>query len=167
MATPEFILELRSKIGNDLLEVPTVCGVVFDDAGKVLCMRHSEGGRWSLPGGMIEPCESPSDAAVREVFEETGIHMRITGVVGVFGGPAFVVTFANGDKLSFVMTAFRGERIGGELRVDGDESLEVGYFNREDLATMDCSHIVAAVLDVVSPHSQSTWFPQTLWQPPD
>lgn len=159
MATPEFIVNLRSKIGNDLLQVPTVCSVIFDSANRVLLMRHITDGHWSLPGGIIEPYESPTDAAVREVFEETGVHMRITGVVGVFGGPQYRVTYGNGDKVSYVATAFRGERIGGELAPDGDESSEVGYFGLETVASMRCSEIVMPALDAAFRDASGAWYP--------
>ena len=165
MATPRFILDLRAKIGNTVLEVPTVCGLVFDDENRVLMMQNAEGGLWSMPGGMIEPYESPSDAAVREVYEETGILMRITGVVGVFGGPEYSVVYDNGDKVSYVMTALRGERIGGELRCDGDESLDVGYFSRDELDTLPCIHIVTPVMEAAFRHSLAAWFPPSRWQP--
>lgn len=165
MATPDFILGLRAKIGNDLLEVPTASGLVFDDDNRVLLIRHSENGLWSLPGGMIEPYESPTDAAIREVYEETGVHIRITAVVGVFGGPEYSVTFANGDRLSYIMTAFRGERISGEPRSDGDETSDVGYFTREVLASMHCSHLVAPVLAAADRDSPGAWFPPATWAP--
>ena len=165
MATPDFIKRLRSKIGNDLLEVPTAGGVVQDAEGRVLLMRQTEGGRWSLPGGMIEPMESPSDAVVREVYEETGIHMRILGIVGVFGGPEFVVTYANGDRISYVCTAYLGERISGEARVVGDETADVGWFHPDEVKTLDCSAIVAPVMKALSDYQGSAWFQPPTWKP--
>jgi 8-oxo-dGTP pyrophosphatase MutT (NUDIX family) len=49
--------------------------VVWD--GKVLLHRHRKQGLWLPPGGHIEPNELPDDAARREVFEETGLHVRL------------------------------------------------------------------------------------------
>lgn len=47
--------------------------------GKVLLHRHRKLGMWLPPGGHIERNELPDDAAVREVFEETGIRVELVG----------------------------------------------------------------------------------------
>lgn len=54
----------------------TASGLVVDD-GRVLLVRHRTLGGWVQPGGHVEPRETPDEAAVREVFEETGVGMRI------------------------------------------------------------------------------------------
>lgn len=88
----EYIRRLREIVGSDeVLQIPSVSIALRDPQGRVLLVRHSEGGVWLLPGGAIEPAEVPADAAVREMFEETGLLARLTRVVGVFGGPEFVV----------------------------------------------------------------------------
>ena len=165
VATPDFINKLRSKIGNDLLEVPTAGGVLQDAEGRVLLMQQTEGGLWSLPGGMIEPRESPSDAVVREVYEETGVFMRILGIIGVFGGPEFVVTYANGDQISYVCTAYLGERISGEARVVGDETADIGWFLPDEIASLACSSIVAPVINALASYKGSAWFEPPTWKP--
>lgn len=54
----------------------TASGLVVDDR-RVLLVRHRKLGRWLQPGGHVEPRETPDEAAVREVAEETGVAMRI------------------------------------------------------------------------------------------
>jgi ADP-ribose pyrophosphatase YjhB (NUDIX family) len=84
----DFVRRLREFVGGDeLLQVPSVSIALRDAQGRVLVVRHSEGGVWLLPGGAVEPTEVPADAAVREMFEETGLLVRLTRLVGVFGGP--------------------------------------------------------------------------------
>jgi ADP-ribose pyrophosphatase YjhB (NUDIX family) len=64
---------------------------VRDDRGRVLLVRRGhapERGRWSVPGGRVEPGESGQDAAVREVLEETGLRVVVTGVAGYVERPA-------------------------------------------------------------------------------
>ncbi len=66
-------------------------GVVRDDRDRVLLVRRGqepERGRWSLPGGRVEPGETTQDAVVREVFEETGVRVIVTGVAGYVELPA-------------------------------------------------------------------------------
>lgn len=55
------------------LQLPSVSAHIFDDAGRLLLVRHRDGDAWSTPGGFIEPDERPSDAVVRETWEETGL----------------------------------------------------------------------------------------------
>jgi 8-oxo-dGTP diphosphatase len=58
---------------------------LFDEAGQVLLVHQNYGRRrWSLPGGIIEPSESPHAAAVREVEEETGLRVELQHLVGVY-----------------------------------------------------------------------------------
>jgi ADP-ribose pyrophosphatase YjhB (NUDIX family) len=122
MPTPEFIKSLRSKIGTELLHVPTV-GVLAQDAkGRILLVQDREDGHWTCPGGIVEPFELPADAAVREVWEEAGVVVSLTGIVGVFGGEECQTTYLNGDKIAWVATIFSAEVLSGTARPDGSET---------------------------------------------
>jgi len=147
MPMSDYIRQLRSMIGTTVLEVPTVSVLTFDERDRVLLVRHVEGDDWTTPGGMIEPYELPADAAVRETWEETGLVVELTRLVGVFGGPLCTSTYANGDKLSWVSTVFEGRRIGGELRPDGVETLDVRYFTADETRTLRCKPHVPMVLE--------------------
>jgi ADP-ribose pyrophosphatase YjhB (NUDIX family) len=103
MATPDFIRELRVSAGHQLLWLPGVTALVFDERGRVLLNRRSDTRRWSVIGGIPEPGEQPAACAVREVYEETAIRCAVERVVLV-------------------------RALGGEARVNDDESLEVGWF---------------------------------------
>jgi 8-oxo-dGTP pyrophosphatase MutT (NUDIX family) len=87
---------LRTKIGRDLLLVPSVAAVILDGEGNLLLQeKHGEG--WSLPAGAIEPGEAPVEALRREVLEETGLMVEPASIRGVFGGAAFRYAYPNGD----------------------------------------------------------------------
>ena len=61
---------------------------IFDDAGRILLVRHSYGlRRWGTPGGRLEPGESPIYALSREVAEEIGCEICITHLVGIYAKP--------------------------------------------------------------------------------
>src|SRR5262245_21041746 len=104
----DYMRRLRAKIGTDLLQLPSVTVLARDAQGRVLLVRHSETGRWVIPGGAVEPHEVPADTAIREMWEETGLRVELTRVLGVYGGPEFHVTYGNGDEVSFVVTVFEG-----------------------------------------------------------
>jgi len=167
MPMSDYMREIREKLGDRLLEIPSVCVLVFDDQQRVVLVRHSEGGRWTTPGGAVEPHERPADAAVREMWEETGLHVELLRVIGVYGGPEFTTTYRNGDSVSFMMTVFEARRIGGALRPDGDETLEVRAFRREELRTLAMSAWVPRVIENAYDRRETPFFDPPSWRPPD
>jgi 8-oxo-dGTP pyrophosphatase MutT (NUDIX family) len=126
MATPDFIRTIRATAGQQLLWLPGVTAIVFDDEGKVLLGRRTDTGRWSVIGGIPDPGEQPAACAVREVFEETAVHCVVERVVLVQAGQP--VTYDNGDTCQYMDITFRCRAVGGDARVNDDESLEVGWF---------------------------------------
>jgi 8-oxo-dGTP diphosphatase len=129
MPMSAYIRAMRDKIGTDLLLVPATSAVVINGEGEILLHQRTDNGRWSLPGGAIDPGEEPADAIVREVWEETGVHVIPERIVGVYGGPELIVQYPNGDQIAVLSVTFACRPIGGEPRVNDDESLEVRYFS--------------------------------------
>ncbi len=102
--------------------VPAV-GVAVVESGRVLLVRRRYPpmqGAWAIPGGFLEAGESPEQAARREVREETGLRVRLAGMLGGFpgGGPGHGVLFI----------CYRGVIEGGKL-APGDDADEVGFFS--------------------------------------
>jgi 8-oxo-dGTP pyrophosphatase MutT (NUDIX family) len=60
----------------------TASAVVLDDANRVLLVHHNKIGLWLYPGGHVDPNETPAEAAVREVIEETGVAAVVVGEPG-------------------------------------------------------------------------------------
>ena len=84
MPMSPYMQNVRSKVGNLLLEVPSVSVLHFDDRDRVLLVYHSDVLLWTTPGGAVEPDETPANAAIREMWEETGLHVRLSRLLGVF-----------------------------------------------------------------------------------
>jgi ADP-ribose pyrophosphatase YjhB (NUDIX family) len=163
----EYVRHLREIVGgNELLQVASVSIALRDAQGRVLVARHSEGGVWVLPGGAIEPAEVPADAAVREMFEETGYLVRLTRLVGVFGGPEFVIHYRNGHRTSYVMAVFEAEQIGGAQYPDGAEVLEVRFVTESEATALPKAHWVAEVLEMVFRPGDTRGFRSHDWKPP-
>ncbi|MFF7400831.1 NUDIX hydrolase [Streptomyces murinus] len=158
MATPDFIRTLRASAGHQLLWLPGVTAIVFDDGGRVLLGRRTDTRKWSVIGGIPEPGEQPADCAVREVFEETAVRCLPERVVLVQALQP--VTYGNGDVCQYMDITFRCRAVGGEARVNDDESLDVGWFAVDalpDLNEFALSRIKRAMAE------EPTWFePATL-----
>lgn len=139
MATPDFILALREKIGHGPLWIPGVRGVVFDDAGRVLLGQRADNGRWGIISGILEPGEDPAPGLVREIFEETGVTAETERLVSVdTAGPTH---YPNGDVCHFLTLAFRCRYVSGEARVNDDESLALGWFLPADFPELMPGHL--------------------------
>jgi 8-oxo-dGTP pyrophosphatase MutT (NUDIX family) len=161
----EYILRLRRLVGGDeLLQAPSVAVALRDDAGRVLLARHVDVGRWVLPGGTVEPAETPADAAVREMWEETGLFVRLTRLVGVFSGPEFVVRYRNGHRTSYVASVFQAALIAGSMRPDGAELEELRFVSLSEAEGLPLSAWVLEVLRALS--SGGRQFRQPRWVPP-
>jgi 8-oxo-dGTP pyrophosphatase MutT (NUDIX family) len=128
MPVPEYIRELRQKVGHDLLMMPAVAAIIFNDAGEVLLQLRTDNQLWALPGGAIEPGEEPADAVIREVWEETGLRILPLRISGVYGGETGYVTYPNQDQVMIIAITFVCTVVEGEAKTDDDETLELRYF---------------------------------------
>ena len=141
-----YISFLRSRVGNELLIMPSASAVIFDPSGSLLVVRHSEGNVWVLPGGAIEPNEAPEDAVIREVHEETGLAVSPQSIVGVYGGPDFEVTYRNGDRVTYINTIFRCATGRYDPVPDGDEVLEARFLPLAELRRLNLARWLGIVL---------------------
>jgi 8-oxo-dGTP pyrophosphatase MutT (NUDIX family) len=124
-----YYASLREKIGNDLLLIPSVAAVVHDESGRVLIQQRTSGG-FSLPAGAIEPGESPIEAIVREVREETGLIVRPRVLLGVFGGrDGYRVCHANGHIVEYTVCLFACAISSGVLGCRDGESAGLRFYS--------------------------------------
>ena len=101
---------------------------VVERAGLVLMLRRAVEtgyGLWSLPGGYVDRGEVVEQAAAREVLEETGLQVKINGLVGLFSEEGHPV----------VVAAYAAEETGGKLEA-GQEALELGFYPLDALPTL-------------------------------
>jgi ADP-ribose pyrophosphatase YjhB (NUDIX family) len=133
MATPEFILALREKVGTTPLWLSGVTAVVVR-GDEVLLVRRADTGEWSPVCGIIDPGEEPSAAAVREVLEESDVHAIVEHLACVHVTRMY--TYDNGDQTQYVDIVFRLRwQSGSPYPADG-ENTEARWFARDDLPEM-------------------------------
>lgn len=135
MPISDHVRRLRSKVGTDLLLLPSVTVLVRDDEGRILLVRHADNGKWGTVGGCIDVDESPEEAGRREALEETGLEVELTDLVTVLGGAPFRLTYGNGDQAAFVTAVYEARVVGGHARPDDDETTELGWFSVDELRT--------------------------------
>ena len=167
MPISPFLKSLRKKIGHDLIVLPSVSICHIDEQNRVLLMKFGDTDQWGLPGGAVEPNEQPTTAAVREMWEETGLHVKLTEVRAVYGGPEAYVEYPNGDRVSYVMSAFAFEAIGGHLHPRDGEALALAYYAQSELSTLDVATWTATLLPHLFDPSTPPFFPSTEWSPSD
>ena len=109
---------------------------IFDETReKVLLTQRMDKGRWCLPGGHMESGESAAEACEREVWEETGLKVRATRLLGVYSNPDQLVIYKDGNKAFFVVLNFEAQVLEGELGLS-DETTAFGWFSLEEMETM-------------------------------
>jgi 8-oxo-dGTP pyrophosphatase MutT (NUDIX family) len=153
MPTPEFILALRERIGRDPLPLPAVTAVVFDDRDRVLLVKRSDDGRWTLVTGCLEPGEQPAAGARREVMEETGVEVTVERVISV--DALDLRTLPNGDQVYWLDVGLRCRYVDGEARVNDDESVRVGWFSPDTAPALDARQARCLGLALAD---RPTWF---------
>lgn len=126
MARTEYYDDPEAPVPNSL--VVAASAAVVDDEGRLLLQRRVDNGLWAMPGGGMEMTESLPQAAVREVREETGYEVEVTGVVGTYTDARHVIAYSDGEVRRQFNVCFRARVVGGERRVS-DESHEVRWFS--------------------------------------
>lgn len=118
--------------------VVATSAVVTDDAGRILLQRRADSGNWALPGGM-EMDESLADSVVREVKEETGLNVEVTGLVGTYTDPRHIIAYTGGEVRRQFNICYTARVVGGQL-ASSDESTEFRFIDPAELDSLAIHH---------------------------
>jgi 8-oxo-dGTP pyrophosphatase MutT (NUDIX family) len=116
--------------------VPSVAAAVRNDAGELLMIHRTDNNLWALPGGGMDIGESISETVVREVGEETGIEVVVTGLVGIYTNPRHVMAYDDGEVRQQFSVCFTARPTGGELKTS-HESRSVRWVDPAYLDTLE------------------------------
>jgi len=110
--------------------------VIFDETRtKALLTRRTDNGLWCIPGGAMEAGESAAEACIREVWKETGLHVEVKRLIGVYSNPNQLIIYPDGNKIHIVVMSFEVEIVGGELGLS-NETTAAGFFSVQEMETM-------------------------------
>ncbi|MFF8412475.1 NUDIX domain-containing protein [Streptomyces omiyaensis] len=137
MARTEYYDDPNAPKPNSL--VVAASAVVTDDRGRILLQRRRDNDLWALPGGGMDRGDSLPGTAVREVKEETGLDVEVTGLVGTYTDPRHVIAYSDGEVRRRFNVCFRARVTGGDLRIS-DESTELRFVDREELDALPMHH---------------------------
>ncbi|WP_285063592.1 NUDIX domain-containing protein [Frigoribacterium sp. ME-P-080] len=133
MATPDFVLSLREKIGTAPLWLAGVTAVVVRD-DETLLVRRADTGAWTPVTGIVDPGEHPADAAVRETLEEADLHVVPERLASI--GVTDEVVYANGDRAQYLDHTFVMRYVSGEPSPADGENTEARWFRLDALPPM-------------------------------
>ena len=102
--------------------VVAITAAVRNAQGELLLIERTDNGLWALPGGALNLGESVIQAARREVYEETGVEVEITGLSGIYSDPRHVIAYDDGEVRQEFSLCFHAKPVSGELRSSSESS---------------------------------------------
>lgn len=115
--------------------VPSSTAVVTDQRERIVMVRRRDNDLWALPGGGMDLGESIVQTAVREVKEETGLDVEVTGLVGIYTNPHHVMAYDDGEVRQQFSLCFTTRLLGGELAFD-TESTDIAWIPTDQIARL-------------------------------
>ena len=109
---------------------------IFNEHGRILLTRRADNGQWCLPSGGMEPGESAAEACEREVFEETGLNVRVRRLVGIYSHSDQLIVYPDGGRFQIVALHFEAEITGGTLELSNETS-DFGFFTLQEIQGME------------------------------
>jgi len=109
--------------------------IIFDANQKVLLTQRTDNGRWCLPGGGMDPGESVEECCIRETLEETGLHVEVIRLIGVYSDPNMLIEYPD-NRVQIVAMSFEAKVIGGALGLS-DETTDYGYYSLDEMSAID------------------------------
>ena len=141
MGRTDFFHDETAPKANSL--VPAAGILAVDDQGRLLLQRRRDTGQWAIPMGKMELGETPTECAVRETLEETGVQVEPTGLLGIYSDPGYIVAYDDHQdptrfgevRQEFEITLI-GRPVSGSPTVN-DEADSVRWFDPAELDDLD------------------------------
>ncbi|BCX05114.1 MAG: putative MutT/NUDIX-like protein [Candidatus Roseilinea sp.] len=102
---------------------------ILNEQGHLLLQLRCDNRHWAMPGGRQDVGESITQTCVREVWEETGLHVRVKRLIGIYTDPTqfLVARYPSGEVVQICNVCFECEIVGGQIALS-DESADIGFY---------------------------------------
>jgi 8-oxo-dGTP pyrophosphatase MutT (NUDIX family) len=131
--TADQINTVRPFIGTALYSGIGASAIIKREDGRILMLQHVAESGWRLPAGFCDLGENVAQTAVREVWEETGLHIEPQCIIAVHSTPKLNVIYPNGDQIRNVGILFRAQLHGGSLKLDNHEIAAAAWMPAEEI----------------------------------
>ena len=128
-----YVKDLRKFVGHEPILTAGVGLLVFNSENKVLMQLRTDYNAWGFIGGSMELGESFEETAYRELKEETNLEIDELKLIKVLSGKDTYREYPNGDKLYDITALYVVTKYHGDLRVNDDESKELGWFSINEI----------------------------------
>jgi 8-oxo-dGTP pyrophosphatase MutT (NUDIX family) len=137
MARIEYYHDVAGPRAQELL--PAAFAVVRNGLGQVLMVQRADDGYWELPGGRVDVGESASAAVVREVGEEAGVTIKVSGLAGVYSDPGHVLVYPGAPTAVYQQFAvcFHAFTPARHATPDGKETSAAVWCDPEEATQLD------------------------------
>lgn len=129
--------------------------IAIFQAGRILLTKREDFEVWCLPGGAVEDGESLAQAAIREAREETGLEVELTRLVGIYSRPT--------GLRSMHLVLFAARPVGGALRPDPREVVEMGYFDLDAIPEPLLATHRQKIIDAFGNAQGHVWSHELIW----
>lgn len=127
----DYVHYIRDLVGTHKIIMNAAAGIITDTDNRILLQLRGDDHTWGLPGGIMEIGETLEENCVREVLEETGLTCTIIRPLGPYYN--MNKTWPNGDKAHVICFVYHLKVISGEITIDGEETLDLQYFPKDEL----------------------------------
>ncbi|MDR0271599.1 NUDIX hydrolase [Paenibacillus sp.] len=127
----DYIKWIRSKVGSEMIILNFAGVIITNKEGQILLQRRRDKDAWGFPGGAMKIGESADETAKREVEEETGLKINIEALIGIY--TKYFDEYANGDQAQTIAFFYKGNISGGEIVKENEESIELKFFNKDEV----------------------------------
>ena len=134
MARKDYFNDPDAPAANSV--VASVVAAVRNSNGELLMIHRTDNDLWALPGGGHDIGETISQTVVREVMEETGINVEVTGMVGIYTNPNHVMAYDDGEVRQQFSICFSARPVGGSITTS-TESRQVVWVDPAKLDDLD------------------------------
>lgn len=129
MARRDYFYDPKAPKPNSVK--PAAAVALFDRDGRILLLRRKDNDKWTMPGGTMDFGESLGQCAVREVREETGFDIEISGLIGTYTDPNVLIAYSDGEVRQEFTLVYAAKIKSGELAID-HESKEAVWVSLAD-----------------------------------